>query len=274
VDVRAEDVRDAQRAHFFAGIGCWDYALKLAGWRSDLVVWSGSCPCQPFSQASPNAQGFDDERHLWPAWFKLIEECRPAVVFGEQVGSPAGLAWLDAVQADLEGAGYAVGAADLCAAGVGAPHRRQRLYFVAIRSDVADAQRVGCGPGRIDRPHGRAPLESDRHGEARELADDDDEAGCSVVGRSELPDVGDAARGHNAHGADRARDPWAGHDWIWCSDGRWRPVPPAQSGIQPLVDGSAFGVGQRAGRLRAYGNAIVPQVAAAFIETVLDFLRI
>ena len=129
------DVASATQFHTFAGIGVWSYALRLAGWPDDRPVWTGSCPCQPFSAAGKRG-GFEDERHLWPAWFRLIRECRPPVIFGEQVASKDGLAWLDAVYADLEGEGYAVGAVDLCAAGVGAPHIRQRLFFVAER--VAD----------------------------------------------------------------------------------------------------------------------------------------
>jgi DNA (cytosine-5)-methyltransferase 1 len=127
-DVQPADLAGYDRHHFFAGIGGWDYALQLAGW--DGPVWTGSCPCQPFSSAG-KGQGFDDPRHLWPAWFRLIRECRPSVVFGEQVASKDGVAWLDHVATDLETVPYAFGAADLPAAGVGAFHIRQRLWFVA-----------------------------------------------------------------------------------------------------------------------------------------------
>ena len=130
VDVQPDDVRPYAQCHFFAGIGVWSYALRRAGWPDDRPVWTGSCPCQPFSVAGKGA-GFSDERHLWPHLFRLNAERRPVVAFGEQVASNDGLQWLDAVQADLDGADYAVGAADLCAAGVGAPHIRQRLYWVA-----------------------------------------------------------------------------------------------------------------------------------------------
>lgn len=108
-ELKPEDLAGAAQAHFFAGIGVWSRALRLAGWPDDVPVWTGSCPCQPFSQAGKQ-KGFDDERHLWPTWFNLIRECRPPAIFGEQVAGPAGLAWLDVVLADLEGAGYACGA--------------------------------------------------------------------------------------------------------------------------------------------------------------------
>lgn len=129
-DVAPDDLTGFAQCHFFAGIGTWSYALRRAGWADDRPVWTGSCPCQPFSAAGKR-KGTADERHLWPAFFRLIRERRPVTVFGEQVASKDGLAWLDLVLSGLEGAGYACGAVDTCAAGFGAPHIRQRLYWVA-----------------------------------------------------------------------------------------------------------------------------------------------
>ena len=129
-DVIPTELSGYTQCHFFAGIGIWSYALRQAGWPDDRPVWTGSCPCQPFSAAG-KGKGIADERHLWPAWHHLINQCKPPVVFGEQVASKDGLAWWDIVQTDLEGAGYSAAAFDLCAAGVGAPHIRQRLFFVA-----------------------------------------------------------------------------------------------------------------------------------------------
>ena len=98
---------------------------------------------------SGRGAGFADERHLWPYWFHLIRVCRPVTVFGEQVASKAALEWLDLVQDDLEGEGYAVGAADLCAASVGAFHIRQRLWFVGYSPGIGGGDQRGLGtPGR------------------------------------------------------------------------------------------------------------------------------
>jgi len=144
-DVQPDDVRQYRQAHFFAGVGGWPLALQLAGWPADAALWTGSCPCQPLSCAGKR-RGHADERHLWPAWFRLIRECCPPVIFGEQVASKDGLEWLDGVFADLEDAGYACGATDLCAAGVGAPHIRQRLYWLANATDprhTGTRQRAG-----------------------------------------------------------------------------------------------------------------------------------
>jgi DNA (cytosine-5)-methyltransferase 1 len=129
LDVSADDLAGYDQCHFFAGIGGWSYALRLAGWPDERAVWTGSCPCQPLSSAGQR-RGHADERHLWPAFYELIAECRPSTIFGEQVASRLGREWLAGVRADLEDLGYACGAADLCAAGVGAPHIRQRLWWL------------------------------------------------------------------------------------------------------------------------------------------------
>ena len=264
-DVHPIELREFTQCHFFAGIGVWSRALRLAGWPDERPVWTGSCPCQPFSSAGKGA-GFADERHLWPAFHHLIGECRPPIVFGEQVASKDGLAWLDLVRADLEATGYAAGAADLCAAGVGAPHIRQRLYWVA---DSNDARLEGWGQSERERS---AKCAAGPGGVAGGLAH-------NIVqqrqdGQSEVGAVHDAA-GRNEGSAATAGlcgnmrpDPtnglWRDADWLGCRDGKWRPVEP---GTFPL----AHGAPSRVGRLRAYGNAIVPQVAATFVSAWLSF---
>jgi DNA (cytosine-5)-methyltransferase 1 len=130
VDVEPKDLHGYTQCHFFAGIGGWSYALQLAGWDSTRPVWTGSPPCQPFSTAGKQ-KGKEDERHLWPAFFKLIRECKPPTVFGEQVASAIAQGWYDDLQDDMETEGYATGMAVLPACSIGAPHKRNRLFFVA-----------------------------------------------------------------------------------------------------------------------------------------------
>jgi DNA (cytosine-5)-methyltransferase 1 len=206
-DVSPDDLRPYTQCHFFAGIGVWSYSLRLAGWPDDRPVWTGSCPCQPFSAAGKGG-GFADERHLWPAMFHLIRERRPVVWLGEQVASKDGLAWFDLVQADLEGEGYAVGAVDTCSAGFGAPHIRQRLRVAAQR--VADADDA--------RPQGRI-VGWDSTGER-----------AAGAGGVELQGQPSPVNGF-----------WRSADWLFCRDGKWRPVSPKP---QPLVDGSAESLGR------------------------------
>ena len=141
-DIREIEPRELEgfvQCHFFCGILGWPYALRLAGWPEDRPCWTGSCPCQPFSVAG-KGKGLADERHLWPAFRWLIAQCKPATVFGEQVASKDGRSWLAGVRADLEAMGYRVGAADLCAAGIGAPHIRQRLYWLADTESIRGAE--------------------------------------------------------------------------------------------------------------------------------------
>ena len=141
-DLRGEELQGYERVHLFAGLGLWQRALELAGFPAGVTVWTGSCPCQPFSSAGKR-KGEADERHLWPAMYRLIAECRPDFVFGEQVSSAIGQGWLDRVFGDLEAAGFACGAAVLGAHSIGAPHIRQRLYWGAIRADwLGDSSRA------------------------------------------------------------------------------------------------------------------------------------
>jgi len=157
-DVKPKELVGYTQCHFFAGIGIWSAALRGAGWPDDRPVWTGSCPCQPFSTAG-KGKGVTDERHLWPAWFHLIQHGKGSEVpvFGEQVASKDGLTWLDIVQADMEGSAYSFRAVDLCAAGFGAPHIRQRIFFHAERIGVVNTQRQGLQGHRGNEPHRNEP---------------------------------------------------------------------------------------------------------------------
>ena len=142
-DVHPDDLRSYTQCHFFAGIGVWSYALRRAGWPDDRPVWTGSCPCQPFSAAGKGT-AFDDERHLWPAWHWLIQECRPPIVFGEQVASKDAEPWLDLVSTDLEALAFAVAACAFPSASIGAPHIRDRTYFLAHAAGPGPQGRQLC----------------------------------------------------------------------------------------------------------------------------------
>ncbi len=139
-EVQPYDLEEFTQCHFFAGIGGWSRALDLAQWPADVCVWTGSCPCQPFSAAGKQ-KGTGDDRHLWPEFFRLIKHCRPNTVFGEQVEGAIKHGWLDDLSADLEGEGYTVGAAVLGAHSVNAPHIRQRLYWVADYTGIKGGKR-------------------------------------------------------------------------------------------------------------------------------------
>lgn len=293
-DVRPEELKGYTQCHFFAGIGGWSYALRLAGWPDDRPVWTGSCPCQPFSAAGKQT-GTKDDRHLWPEFFRLIRECRPDAVFGEQVAAAIGLDWLDHVSTDLEGEGYAIGSVVLGAHSVGAPHIRQRLWFVAESNRLAGGQ--GCAiDGRRDTRGDAEPGTGLGGGELfGELADPSSQRRQQDPGsapRHEGEDGRQPERDHELAGdgengvalgdtvrPDGARlgqvsiqmepeqeasrsgyaNPWAGVEFIGCADGKARPIKPE---IFPL----AHGIPNRVGLLRGAGNAIVPELAAEVIR--------
>ena len=310
-DVHPSDLAGFTQCHFFAGIGVWSLALRRAGWSDDRPVWTGSCPCQPFSAAGKGV-GFADERHLWPAFFHLISECRPAAVFGEQVASKDAGPWIDLVHADLETMGYAFGAVPFPSASIGAPHIRDRLYWVANapnqRWDRRRASSAGHGrdAARVELErlrnagdlanadeYGRTEISSRR--QQREERDAEPCGGAGLMGDTEreglalsqriagVPggasgaDQGQASERAGAHagvmdaaassglrlaGTGPTNGFWRDADWIFCRDGKWRPVEP---GTFPLAHGAAA----RVGRLRAYGNAINAEAARVFIESAM-----
>ena len=268
MEVTPDDLRRYAQCHFFAGIGGWPYALELAGWPSNRPVWTGSCPCQPFSSAGKH-QGHADDRHLWPAFFRLIAECRPDCIFGEQVGSKDGREWLAGVRADLETLGYACGGADLPAAGVAAPHIRARLYWVANAGGVRRQQTHSDLPGGRQRS-GAAEHEAKRPANRRDgrVGRLGDAAGAGLEGRGEPEQHSDEQVSAAARMA-RGTGPWDGSECVWCAE------PGAPSGgyyrrIEPSILLLADGIPARVGKLRGLGNAVVPQVAAVFAQAFME----
>ncbi|ECI3573949.1 DNA cytosine methyltransferase [Salmonella enterica subsp. enterica] len=315
-DVTPDDLRGFTQCHFFAGIGVWSHSLRLAGWPDDRPIWTGSCPCQPFSAAG-KGDGFADERHLWPHFFHLISERRPQHVFGEQVASGNANTWFDLVQADLEGMGYAFGLVPFTSAGIGAPHIRERAYWVANASSgrydrrtEAAGQEARTGTG-IAIGDGIGGLGNSNVTRLEGYGGNDGAAGREgATGSAAAPGIHDGLAntddeqhsiaisgcGHEHVSTGRQQDPaayaglrgdyrtlevngfWRDADWLFCRDGKWRPVEP---GTFPLVDGAAARLGRvepgvarvassnRVGRLKGYGNAINAQAAAAFIRAYM-----
>lgn len=264
-DVQPNDIAGYDRLHFFAGVAVWDYALNQAGWGRG-EIWTGSCPCQPFSAAGAGA-GFADERRLWPAFHHLVKECSPAIVIGEQVASKAAEPWIDALQIDMEALGYGVAAIAFPASSVGAPHIRDRLYWVGHASGARLEGHAGNG-GAAGRqgPCGPVAEAGVSGGLANHLMQQrpDGQPGIGNVddacGRLESAATPTGLRSDMRPGP--VNGFWRDADWLGCRDGKWRPVEP---GTFPLAHGAT----SRVVRLRAYGNAINAKAAQAFIESVM-----
>jgi DNA (cytosine-5)-methyltransferase 1 len=292
-DVHPADLRGFTQCHFFAGIGVWSLALRRAGWGDDRPVWTGSCPCQPFSAAGEGA-GFADERHLWPSFLHLIQEHRPTEVVGEQVASKDADPWIDLVHADMEGLGYAFGAIPFPSASVGAPHIRDRNYWVG---NADDPRLEGRRPvrQRADQRAARAGGVADGLAHAHRIAGG--KRGAHDGGRARGSDAQPWA-GPGGGGMPDTERPgpingyWRAADWLGCTDGKWRPVEPGSS---PLADGLATGMGSlgpglrrlaelagldgaslrrakayRKGSLRGYGNAVNVEAATVWVQAVMD----
>lgn len=322
VDVGADDYRDYTQVHLFAGIGGWSLAARLAGWPDDKPLWTGSCPCQPFSAAGKR-KGAADERHLWPEMRRLVAALRPDVVAGEQVASKDGRVWLSGVRADLEAMAYASWSVDACSAGVGAPHIRQRIWWLGVANSdgfgarLPTASAVGqrgaavsaghvcgvantdgglAGDGGVQRggEHGQQPQDSRAGGVEHAASDGRVERRAEPGGRGTVGGCGvdqpvnaEHARleGHAGHGHNSGQSGWldantvgpitaAGDPSFWstysvvhCTDGKARRFEP---GSFPL----AHGVSNRVGRLRAYGNAINPWLAAEVLGAYLGTERL
>lgn len=272
-EVKAEDLEGFTQCHFFAGIGGWPLALQLAGVDHRTPLWTGSPPCQPFSAAGKQLGQFDP-RHLAPVFLDLISQCRPPVLFGEQVAPAIAKSWMCDLQAHLEGEDYAVGFTVLPACGVGAPHKRDRLFFGAQQLAYTGSERIRMRTRKSSCPQGedkggrekRERIRADAGAERSDLFDGvayTDDKG--LEGRKGMPKrthQQSTGSGSVEGTADTHHSFWSDADWLGCRDGKFRPVEP---GTFPLANG----VPARVGRLRGYGNAIVPEVAAEFVRAFL-----
>ncbi len=334
-DVEAADLKGFTQQHFFAGVGTWSYSLRNAGWSDDRPVTTASLPCQPFSAAG-NQKGKDDERHLLPHFLELVGQCNFHTIIGEQVEAAmsAKHTWLDDLYTEMENQNYAVGAAVIGAHSFGKPHIRKRIYWVAHSINEGSQRRVsgrqdserenfnrhtGCGSTdsrMVD------TISSKYRCQKRGL--DEETSGAEVSDRTEITESrelsGASEYVHERPGTDSrvgntngdgckpgcetaqstghrgSLDSASGIDWLYCRDGKHRPVrkginplievqKAVKSGIEPLADGATGSMvcgsdtidpnnsaEARTIRLKGYGNAIVAPVATEFIRAAMEVI--
>jgi DNA (cytosine-5)-methyltransferase 1 len=315
-DVRPKDLDGFVQCHFFAGIGGWSAALNIAKSEIHKNLWTGSCPCQPFSTAGKR-NGVNDERHLWPDFFRLIAARKPEIVFGEQVASSEVVGtqletafivavqagefaranklanklvktkgfhyqprWVDRVRADMEAEGYSFEFHVLGAHSVGAPHIRQRLWWVGYTKDGNREipERESRKNSQLRRPSGFGGMVNlFKPGLAGYAGDGYDR--------------GEPGRNDSETAGSVTAPIWNGSAVWWpCRDGKLRRIPGREiepeiqrvvDGVSPGLDGCGLVCDEkifplttetegRAHLLRGYGNAIVPQVAAEFVGAVIE----
>ena len=270
-EVQPADLTGFTRWHFFAGIGGWDMALQMANWPEDRPVCTASLPCQPFSSAGKR-KGFEDERHLWPVFAELVGKCGFATIFGEQVEAAIRLGWLDRVFASLEQLDYACAAACIPAASLGAPHIRQRLFWVAdsqgirhvpaARPEQATKDRPAdqdagtprelqtrpCGPGGtvgLADANGRdaSTERQQRSGEQRQQPDDGTTCRLGNAPSIGLEEQRPQRRGEvQPDGTGEIGGPWSDTRTILCRDGKARRVCTRKDATKPILQFMANGI--------------------------------
>lgn len=320
--VQGKDLKGFTQCHFFAGIGGWSLAARLAGIADSSRIWTCSCPCPPFSIAGkqkecPECTGknfvpcpwrtgfficcgcehawFADERHLLPEVHRLLREAGPdCPIFGEQVASEAGCLWFSVLRASLEILDYGAWGADLCSAGVGKDHIRQRIYWMAYANGSELERETGkrvIGKGRQKIGFECSSRIVDRLGEPnrngfqkRSPSETGSRQGASTKSTgSHVGRVGNANREglegwgkrFDKHGNQRLT--WPPSKPVLCSDGKWRNIPVNEKGkleplLFPLADVGSFR--NRVGALRGAGNAIDPQLASEFMQAGLEALSL
>jgi DNA (cytosine-5)-methyltransferase 1 len=171
----------------------WDDVVSFDGkpWRGAVDILSAGYPCQPFSVAGKR-RGADDPRHLWPHVARIIREIEPPFVFLENVAHHLRLGFPE-VASGLVGMGYRLAAGIFTAAEVGAPHKRERLFILAIRDgdELANPARLLRDPVEWREPDGITAALADAKGQRqREPADEADTFAGSGSARAEPRDDG------------------------------------------------------------------------------------
>ena len=287
-----------RHASLFSGIGGFDLAAKWMGWtnvfhcewnafgqrvlrhhfpnaegfgditKTDFTpyadridILTGGFPCQPYSVAGKR-KGKADERHLWPEMLRAIREVRPRYVVGENVGGI--VSWnrglvFDEVHTDLEAAGYEVQSFILPACGVNAPHRRDRVWFTAHSNNAGTDNGSGINEQREaeNQRWERQPRFEHWQDGKNGITTNADNERCE---KQHLAAITDRQKQYNRNAF--ARQP-----------GDWQNFP-----TQPPVCGRNYGIScglagitfpkHRNESIKAYGNAIVPQVAYEIFKAI------
>jgi DNA (cytosine-5)-methyltransferase 1 len=290
-------------ASLFSGIGGFDLAAEWMGWenlfhcewnpfgqqvlkhhfpnsisynditktdfsihRGQVDILTGGFPCQPYSAAGKRL-GTEDERHLWPEMLRTIQEVQPRWVVGENVlgltNWNGGLVFQE-VQTDLEAKGYEVQAYVLPACAKNAPHRRDRVWFVAY-SNINGLHKFNSN-NEIKSTDRRINAFSN----SNKSIDD------GIIANSEFlrlehgkkrRDINESQRKTQSKGSISASKFEANG---WSRFPTFSPVCGGDDGISRELDNITFSKWRKES-IKAYGNAIVPQVAYEIFKAIEEF---
>ncbi len=259
------------------------------GWRDDDIILTGGFPCQPYSSAGKR-QGKEDERHLWPEMLRVISEVKPTYIVGENVRGLTnwnGGVVFEEVCADLESQGYEVQPILLPACAVNAPHRRDRIWFVAYNNGIirGEGREFKCreqsrhgesnensnpkndgyvadpysdGQHQCDSQHEIDPSQGGQH--AQRDIEQNVIANTESFGQGNALEIGELGR-------ERFRQPNQRN--AWDSFPSQSPICGGDDGLPTRLDNITFSK-WRNESIKAYGNAIVPQVAYQIFKAIVN----
>jgi DNA (cytosine-5)-methyltransferase 1 len=235
---------------------------KYPDWQSDDIILTGGFPCQPYSQAGKRL-GKEDSRHLWPEMLRVIRQVRPKYIVGENVSGLVN--WSDGlvfeeVQVDLENEGYEVQAFILPAAAVGAPHRRDRVWFIANANSNRSGRELSKMEGKNEEKQGQKGQNDSKYRNiGRERADTNtNDQGCKRDRAFAITEKQITFGGRHRHDV-------SGNTWQ--NFPSQSPVCTGNDGIPARLDGITFPK-WRNESIKAAGNAIVPQVAFRIFQAI------
>lgn len=224
-------------------------------WRGLIDVLTGGFPCQPYSHAG-SRKGKEDDRHKWPQMLRAIREIQPPWIVGENVRGltnwNGGLVF-DEVQADLEAEGYEVTPFLLPACGINAPHRRERIWFIAYsetfqrnkeRQEIIECESGGIPCSRINGTNGKGIITN-----------------TGGIGSSEQ---GESKRQLREKTFGNGQASWS------YNVSRWPTEPPVcfgNDGLPTKLDGITVSDWAEQS-LSGAGNAVVPQVVFEIFKTI------
>lgn len=237
--------------------------VRTLDYEGAVDVICGGYPCQPFSTAGKR-KGAADDRHLWPSMFRLIKKHRPSWVIGENVAGHVSMG-LDDVLADLESEAYATRAFVIPACAVNAPHRRDRVWFVANASGGRCRE---SGKGEIQQ-QGRAQIECSGEDVVRAWHDGQTQKTGEHKRRRQIPSGRCCFADDVCHTSSTGFPHWAGGEV-----GQPRPVTeferPGGREVERDFCGVAHGVSRRVDQLRALGNSVVPQIPEMIGKVIVE----
>jgi DNA (cytosine-5)-methyltransferase 1 len=267
-------------------------------WRGSVDILTGGFPCQPYSNAGMRL-GKNDERHLWPEMLRIISEVAPSYVVGENVRGL--VSWNDGlvfeeVCSDLEGLGYEVWTGIIPAAGLGAPHKRDRIWFVASHPDYVRLQHasqprdVGEGQGKTrERPASSSEAisgqwnASDTNCGGLERTTQSRRDGIDVKRKGIVGDATNTSseglqgsqliRAFERRERKQGESRWAASQFHQAAN--WEhfptesPVCGGDDGLPGQLDGITFPKWRKES-VKAYGNAVVPQVVYQIFKAIED----